>query len=160
MAERYADVIVDISHEKVDRPFQYKIPQELSEAVYPGVRVHVPFGKGDRDKIGYVVDISDRAVYPIEKMKSVTSVDDKAITAESSQIQIAYWMKRQYGSTMIAALKTVLPVKQKLKQLEKKKVTACMSVDELRKAAKQSEEKHQTAKVRVLRALMEEELLP
>ena len=160
MAERYADVIVDISHEKVDRPFQYIIPPELSETVYPGVRVHVPFGKGDRDKIGYVVDISDWTDYPIEKMKTITSVDDRGITAEGSQIQIAYWMKRQYGSTMIAALKTVLPVKQKLKHLEKKKVTACMSVDELRKMAKQCEEKHQTAKVRVLRALMEEEVLP
>ena len=160
MAERYVDVIVDISHEKVDRPFQYIIPPELSEAVYPGVRVHVPFGKGNRDKIGYVVDISDRADYPVEKMKSVTSVDDRGITAEGNQIQIAYWMKRQYGSTMIAALKTVLPVKQKLKHLEKKKVTACMSSDELRKTAKQCEEKHQTAKARVLRALIEEELLP
>ena len=160
MAERYADVIVDISHEKVDRPFQYIIPQELSEAVYPGVRVHVPFGLGNRVKTGYVVDISDRADYPVEKMKFIISVDDRGITAESSQIQIAYWMKRQYGSTIIAALKTVLPVKQTLKHLEKKKVTACMSAAELHKTARQCEEKHQAAKARVLRALMEEEVLP
>lgn len=55
MADRYADVIIDISHEKVDRPFQYKIPPELSEAVYPGVQVHVPFGKGNAERTGYVV---------------------------------------------------------------------------------------------------------
>ena len=160
MAERYADVIVDISHEKVDRPFQYKIPQELSEAVYPGVRVHVPFGRGDRESIGYVVDISEQTDYPVEKIKSITAVDDRGITAESSQIRIAYWMRRQYGSTMIAALKTVLPVKQKLKHLEKKKVTACMSTDELLQMLQECEKKHQTAKVRVLRALMEDEVLP
>ena len=160
MAQKYADVIIDISHEKVDRPFQYKIPQDLSEAVYPGVRVHVPFGRGDHDKIGYVVDISEQTDYPVDKIKSITAVDDRGITAVSSQIQIAYWMKRQYGSTMIAALKTVLPVKQKLKHLEKRKVTACMSADELRKMARQCEEKHQPAKARVLRALMEEEVLP
>ena len=160
MAERYADVIVDISHEKVDRPFQYKIPQELSEAVYPGVRVHVPFGRGDRDKVGYVVDISEQTDYPASKIKSITSVDDRGITAESSQIRIAYWMKRQYGSTMIAALKTVLPVKQKLKHLEKKKVTRCVSAEELQKTLKECEKKNQTAKARVLRALMEDEVLP
>ena len=160
MAERYADVIVDISHEKVDRPFQYKIPQELLEAVYPGVRVHVPFGSGNRDKVGYVVDISDQPDYPIEKIKSITAVDARGITVESSRIQIAYWMKRQYGSTMIAALKTVLPVKQKLKHLEKKKVTRCITTIELQKVLEQCESKHQTAKARVLRALMEEEVLP
>ena len=160
MAERYADVIVDISHEKVDRPFQYRIPQELSEVVYPGVRVHVPFGKGNRDKVGYVVDISEQTDYPAEKIKSITSVDDRGITAKSSQIRIAHWMKRQYGSTMIAALKTVLPVKQKLKHLEKKKVTRCVSADELLKILAACEKKHQTAKARVLRALMEDEILP
>ena len=160
MAKRYADVIIDISHEKVDRPFQYRIPQELSQSVYPGVRVHVPFGTGNRDKIGYVVDISEQANYPVEKIKSITAVDDKGVTAESNQIQIAYWMKRQYGSTMIAALKTVLPVKQTLKNLEKKKVTGCIGADELRRTADQCESKRQTAKARVLRALAEEEVLP
>ncbi|MDE6739799.1 MAG: primosomal protein N', partial [Lachnospiraceae bacterium] len=160
MAAKYADVIIDISHEKVDRPFQYKIPQELSEAVYAGVRVHVPFGRGNRDQIGYVVDLSDRTDYPEEKLKSITSVDDRGITAQSIQIRTAYWMKRQYGSTMIAALKTVLPVKQKLKQIEKKKITGCMPADKLREMADQCETKHQPAKARVLRALAEEELLP
>ena len=52
MEKRYADVIIDISHDKVDRPFQYKIPPELAGAVYPGVRVHVPFGRGNLDKAG------------------------------------------------------------------------------------------------------------
>ncbi len=160
MAAKYADVIIDISHEKVDRPFQYKIPQELSEAVYAGVRVHVPFGRGNRDQIGYVVDLSDRTDYPEEKLKSITSVDDRGITAQSLQIRTAYWMKRQYGSTMIAALKTVLPVKQKLKQVEKKKITGCMPADKLREMADQCETKHQPAKARVLRALAEEEILP
>lgn len=160
MAVRYADVIIDISHEKVDKPFQYKIPQELSEAVYAGVRVHVPFGRGNRDQTGYVVDLSDQPDYPEEKIKSITSVDDRGITAQSMQIRTAYWMKRQYGSTMIAALKTVLPVKQKLKQLEKKKVVGCMPAEALRELADQCEGKHQPAKARALRALAAEELLP
>lgn len=160
MAERYADIIIDISHEKVDRPFQYRIPPELSDAVSPGVRVHVPFGIGNHDKVGYVVDISEETDYPAEKIKTVTAVDDKGITVEGSQIQIAYWLRKQYGSTMIAALKTVLPVKQKLKQLEKKKVTRCMPAEELYRISQQCGEKHQVAKARALKALAAEEVLP
>ena len=160
MAERYADIIIEISHEKVDRPFQYKIPQELADAVYPGVRVHVPFGRGNQDRLGYVVDISEETEYPKEKIKEITSVDEKSTTAECSQIQIAYWLKRQYGSTMITALKTVLPVKQKFKMPEKKKVTALLNRAELPAVIEECERKHQTAKVRVLQALTENDVLP
>lgn len=160
MAERYADIIIEISHEKVDRPFQYKIPRKLADAVYPGVRVHVPFGRGNQDRLGYVVDISEETEYPKEKLKEITSVDEKSTTAESSQIQIAYWLKRQYGSTMITALKTVLPVKQKFKMPEKKKVTALIDRQELPVVIEECERKHQTAKVRVLQALTENDVLP
>ena len=71
MAERYADIIIEISHEQVDRPFQYKIPQELADAVYPGVRVHVPFGRGNQDRLGYVVELSEETEYPKEKIKEI-----------------------------------------------------------------------------------------
>ena len=120
----------------------------------------MPFGSCNRDKIGYVVDISEQTDYPVEKIKSIAAVDDRGITAESSQIQIAYWMKRQYGSTMIAALKTVLPAKKKIKHLEKKKVTRCIPAEELPGMIEQYEKKHQVARARVLRALIEDEVLP
>lgn len=59
MTKQYADVIIEIAHEKVDRVFQYRIPDELAEAVKPGVQVRVPFGKGNQEKTGYVVDLSE-----------------------------------------------------------------------------------------------------
>ncbi len=96
----------------------------------------------------------------MEKIKDITAVDNRGITAESSQIQIAYWLKRQYGSTTIAALKTVLPAKQKLKQLERKKILRCVEGEVLQKAVLQCEQKHQTARARVLRAIAAEEILP
>ncbi len=160
MKERYADIIVDISHEKVDRPFQYKIPLTLMDVIAPGVRVHVPFGRSNQDKVGYVVDVSEKTDYPAEKLKEITSVDEKGISAEGRQIQIAYWLKRQYGSTMITALKTVLPVKQKLKRPEKKKIVRCVSAEELPAVIRICSQKHQVAKVRVLEALFTEEELP
>lgn len=160
MTERYADVIIDISHEKVDRIFQYRIPAELLEAVKPGVQVRVPFGNGNQERTGYVVDISVEPDYPPEKIKAVSAVDEKGMTVESRQIQIAYWLKSQYGSTTIAALKTVLPVKQKQKPLEKKKVLRCLSGEETVRAAIECEGKRQRAKARVLFAMQTEEELP
>lgn len=160
MTERYADVIIDIAHEKVDRVFQYRIPEELSEAVRPGIQVRVPFGRGNQEKTGYVVDISEETDYPPEKIKAVSSVDEKGMSAEGRQIQIAYWLKSNYGSTTIAALKTVLPVKQKQKPLEKRRVVRCLSGEEAALAAGECERKHQRAKARVLAALQTEEELP
>ena len=160
MTERYADVIIDIAHEKVDRVFQYRIPKALLEAVRPGVQVRVPFGVGNRERTGYVVDISEETDYPSEKIKAVSAVDEKGMSVEGRQIRIAYWLKSNYGSTTIAALRTVLPVKQKLKPLEKKKVLRCLSAEETAQAADECERKHQRAKARVLAALQTEEELP
>lgn len=160
MTKQYADVIIEIAHEKVDRVFQYRIPDELSKTVKPGVQVRVPFGKGNQEKTGYVVDLSKEADYPPEKIKAVSAVVEKAVSAEGRQIEIAYWLKSNYGSTTIAALKTVLPVKQKQKALEKKKVLRCLSAEETARAAEECEKKHQRAKARVLTALQTEEELP
>ena len=40
----YASVIVDISHEKLDRVFQYRVPKELQNRLQAGMQVEVPFG--------------------------------------------------------------------------------------------------------------------
>ena len=47
MEERFADIIIDISHEKLDKTFQYIIPDELRDKVKTGSCVSVPFGKGN-----------------------------------------------------------------------------------------------------------------
>lgn len=160
MNERYADIIVDISHEKVDRPFRYRIPDALLGEIVPGVRVHVPFGKGNKDILGYVVDLADAADYPEEKIKEIAAIDKDAATVESDLIRIAYWMKSHYGSTMITALKTVIPVKQKLKQAEKKKIIRRCEPEEIKRQIGICAKKRQTAKIRVLEALLDEEVLP
>ena len=49
----YAKVIVDITHEKLDKIFEYHIPAELEERLHAGVEVVVPFGKGNREIKGY-----------------------------------------------------------------------------------------------------------
>ena len=36
---RYADIIIDISHEALDRVFQYRVPLSLWKEVRPGSRL-------------------------------------------------------------------------------------------------------------------------
>ena len=59
----YANIIIDISHEKLDRTFQYRIPEELKGQIHPGTPVEIPFGRGNRSVNGYVVEVTDRAEF-------------------------------------------------------------------------------------------------
>ena len=121
MGALYADVIIDISHEKVDKVFQYRIPEDLKEKVNIGTPVMIPFGRGNTLRLGYVVGISDIAEWDENKIKEIRQVSDKQLSIETRLIELAGWMKEYYGSTMIAALKTVTPVKEKVKRRAAKK---------------------------------------
>ena len=116
----YADVIIDISHEKVDRDFQYRIPLEMEQEINPGVVVTVPFGKGNTLRKGYVIGVTGKAKYDTARIKEIQGVSTDDETTESRLIALAAWMKETYGSTMIQALKTVLPVKDKVRAKEKR----------------------------------------
>ena len=129
MAVRYASIIIDISHENVDRVFQYRIPDELLSEVQVGTQVCVPFGSGNRSRKGYVVDITDTVDYEESKVKEIAGVVSGSVTADSRLIQLAWWMKERYGSTMNQALKTVLPVKQKVKARNKQVVQSMVPED-------------------------------
>lgn len=157
---RYANIIIDISHEKVDRPFQYKIPEELKGKLSEGACVQVPFGTGNRLRQGYVVEITDKAEFPDEKQKLIKGIVTKGVKVEADAIRLAAWMKDTYGSTMIAALKTVLPVKQTMKPKEKKKITRLLSGEEVCFLWAECVRKHQNARARVLKALCTEPVLP
>lgn len=113
---RFADVIVDISLEKLDRTFQYAIPAELEETAKAGCKVTVPFGNGNRQLTGYILDISDTPVFDVAKTKNILSVVPGAVTLEQNEIALAYWMKEHFGGTMNDALKTVLPVKRAIRE--------------------------------------------
>ena len=63
MTKRFAQIIIDISHEKVDRTFDYRIPPQLEDRISVGVLVKIPFGKGNSLRKGYVVGITDNADY-------------------------------------------------------------------------------------------------
>ena len=109
----YADIIIDITHEKLDKVFQYRIPSHLEGMLKVGTEVVVPFGKGNKEINGYVTGFSERAEYAPEKIKEIIRIADESVAIESRLVALAAWMKESYGGTMIQALKTVLPIKKK-----------------------------------------------
>lgn len=153
MTGRFANIIVDISHEKVDRPFQYLIPDELRGHLEVGMAVMIPFGRGNKLIKGYVMEITDKPEFEMEKLKAVDSIVQGGISAQADNIRLAWWIKEHYGSTMIAALKTVLPVKQKIKPVVKKTVYSLVDSDTALKKSLEFEAKHQTAKARLMKEL-------
>lgn len=116
MSQKYADIIIDISHEAIDRTFQYMVPAELENSIEIGMQVQVPFGQSNRNRRGYVINITTEPNFDITKMKSITGIPDKSLQIEGKLIKLAAWIREQYGSTMFDALKTVMPVKEKIRK--------------------------------------------
>ena len=150
----YANVIVDISHEKLDKIFQYRVPDVLRMQIHPGTAVTVPFGNGNRRIQGYVVKLTDRTDYPPEKIKEIQGVCAGQTGVEGKLIALAAWMRDYYGSTMIQALKAVLPVKQKVAQKEQKQIRLLLPEKEAREMLQVLEKKNQKARARLLDALL------
>ncbi len=159
MAE-FADVIIDITHEKVDRPFQYRIPGKLSEEIHVGCQVEVPFGKGNHIRTGYVVGLSDRAEYDPSRIKEIADICRNSVSAEAQLIQLAWWMKERYGCTMNQALKTVLPVKQQVRRQESRFIRCLISRKELEEAIAEASRKKYRARERLLKSFLETDVIP
>ncbi len=150
---KYAGIIVDISHEKLDRTFQYSIPAELEEQVEIGSKVEILFNR--RKITGYVVELSDDALIEPTKIKPIEGVVSDSVRMDSGMIKLAYWIKHNYGSTIINALKTVMPVKDKVKQDSRRTISLLISEKEAADIAMECDKKHKTAQARLLRTLCE-----
>ena len=157
---KYADIIIDISHEAVDRAFQYEVPDLLSDDIVLGSEVMVPFGQGNTMRHGYVTGFSEQAQYPVDKIKRIASVCNRSVGVESELISLAAWMKETYGGTMIQALKTVLPVKEKTRHLQARTVELLLEKEEGKKKLLYYNQKHYLARSRLLLELLEEGHLP
>lgn len=160
MSTLYADIIVDISHEKLDKTFQYRVPERLRERLEPGACVMIPFGNGNRLIKGYVVSLGENCQFAPEKIKDIAGLPEKETGVEDKMIALAAWIRRNYGCTMIQALKTVLPAKQSVKKLEHRQLVRLMNREEILSLLGECERKKQVAKARLLKALAEQETIP
>lgn len=157
MENLYADIIINISHEALDRVFGYKVPFSLVSKIRVGQRVVVPFGRGNKEQTGYVVGLSNAIDYDKSKVKEILRIEEDGVSIESRMFSLAYWIRENYGSTMIQALKTVLPVQDKAERKAKKYIE--LKIDPVHGLALLDEYfgKHYVAKARLLAELLDEQ---
>ena len=152
----YAQIIIDISHGRLDRPFTYRIPEALQNDLCLGSLVVVPFGKGDTKRKGYVIGFSNSCEYPDGRLKEIESIASGGtdVTGDNA-VRLALWMKQRYGSTMAVALRTVLTSRKQAKPCEHRSIHLLLSKDDAEKKRHEFAMKHQVARERLLRELME-----
>ena len=127
----YAEIIIDIAHASVDRVFHYRVPDSLADSVHVGDPVKVPFGAGNHIRHGYIIGFTDSTDYAPEKIKEIAGADRGGLSVQSQLISLASWMRETYGGTMTQALRTVLPVRQKVRPKVRKTLVCRMSRPEL-----------------------------
>lgn len=155
----FADVIVDIQHEKLDKIFQYRIPEDMEGRLEPGMQVRVPFGKGNRLIKGYVTGISEVCAYDLSRVKEIADIPERGMEIEAKLVALAAWMRENYGGTMIQALKTVLPIKQKENAKVKKRLRLLLDDETGKRQLHYYLEKNQKARARLMAALLDDHLL-
>ena len=157
---KYAGIIIDIAHERLDRPFQYRIPETLQGKITEGMEVSVPFGRGNTERKGYVVELSDTAQLDEDLIKDVIGINERAVGLEGRILSLAAWMKKQYGGTMITAMRTVLPVTKKIRENTYKTVIRLASEEMLREEIGTLNRVRHAARIRLYQGLLEASALP
>ncbi len=102
-----AKIAVDAAAYWVDRPFDYLVPPSLRENAVPGVRVVVPFGKGNHRTEGIILALS--TAEEGKKLKSVVSVLDREPVLSEEMLRLAIWIRERYFCTVYNVIHAMLP---------------------------------------------------
>ena len=106
---RYAEVIVDLSAEAVDRLFSYRVPDSLS--VQPGQLVAVPFGP--RTVEAFVVNVTEHCDVPEDKLREVLRVAGEEPVVQPDLMALAEWMHTRYLCNLVDALRLMIPAEMR-----------------------------------------------
>ena len=107
MSRTIAKIAVSAVPFTVDRPFDYVIPEQLSGQAVPGVRVMVPFGRGNRRREGVILSVQEESRR--ETLKCVESVLDTEPVLSQEHLKLALWMRDRCFCTVYDAVRAMLP---------------------------------------------------
>ncbi|MDY2628567.1 MAG: primosomal protein N' [Lachnospiraceae bacterium] len=153
-------MILDITSGNLDKTFQYRIPCDLRGKLRPGMQVTVPLGKSNRPVKAFVLELGDSPACEPVKIKEIIGIVQDAVPVESQLIELAFWMKRQYGAAMVQCLKTVLPVARKIRPMEKKEIRRKADEEVYEAFLEECRRKKQKARVRLLEAIPRKGAVP
>ena len=105
--KRIAKIAVSAALYSLDKPYDYLIPDSLSGKVMPGMRVVVPFSRGNRRSEGIVLALASSSEY--DKLKAISAVLDEQPALTASQLKLALWMHDRLFCTVYDAVRTILP---------------------------------------------------
>ena len=101
---KIATVAVDNTFFNFDTDYDYILPNEFE--AYIGSRVNVPFGKGNTERSGIIIAISN-SDKSNSQLKSIIEVLDRPLSDE--MVSLALWMKERCFCTTYDCLKQMLP---------------------------------------------------
>lgn len=159
MQERFAKLILDISHHKVDKLFTYIIPKELEDEIEVGQVVEVDFGNSKISRKAYVVEISDDTDIEYSKLRYIKEISKTQRIADVKLVKLALWISKFYGCTMARAISTVLPVKKKVAAVLDSYVYRNFLVSDIDKLTVILRKKRRTSWLRLIEALKDNESL-
>ncbi len=105
--EYIAKVAISSANFAVDKPYDYRIPENLVNSAAEGVRVIMPFSRGNRRTEGVILAISSTG--DTKGLKSIDKVLDEAPLLSREQINLALWMRERFFCTVYTAIKSMLP---------------------------------------------------
>lgn len=109
-----AKIVVNHDSKKVDKFFDYSVPEDILDTVKVGSRVIVPFGAANAPKEGYVMEFAHK---PAKKeLKSIISYEDDVFDAEMAEL--ISWMRDKYMCSYLDAIRVIVPSGISIKQEE------------------------------------------
>ncbi len=113
---RLAAVVLSDATRGFDKLYDYRLSQEDCEKAIPGMRVLVPFGRGNQLKSAWILRIWDGE--PQGKLKEISQIVDQEPLLSSESIKLAEWMKTRYFCTWGDAIRIMIPAGVNLKRLK------------------------------------------
>ena len=104
-------ILIEISHQNVDKIFDYHVPDILVPEIKVGIRVVVPFGR--QTLVGFVLEIKDRS--DCDNLRDVISIVDNDIVLNEELLSLGKRMHRELLSTLISCYQVMLPKALKAK---------------------------------------------
>ena len=101
-----AKIAIEAATYAIDKPYDYLVPDGME--LCPGMRVNVPFGRGNRRSEGMILAVN--AGLPDRPIKAVEAVLDETPQLSHEQIRLALWMCQRYFCTFYEALHAILPI--------------------------------------------------
>ncbi|WP_445429540.1 primosomal protein N' [Bacillus atrophaeus] len=117
----FAEVIVDVSTKNIDRPFDYKIPENLKGMIKTGMRVIVPFGP--RKIQGFVTAVKETSDLAGKSVKEVEDLLDLTPVLTKELMDLSSWLSDKTLSFKITALQAMLPAALKAKYEKELKIS-------------------------------------